>query len=152
MAVTWTNTIKGFFRQYDIDHMKLVTNGAIDLSSYDNVKTNIEPIWDRIQSGSMPPGGGWSRSKQNTFQSWMNGGMPQDTWQSKIKNLFTSLDIEHMKQITGNALKLDDYESTKTWAGQIWRQVSQGFMPPGGPWPKEKRDTFEAWKNGGMPE
>ena len=78
--------------------------------------------------------------------------MSQDTWNSTIKGLFTSLDTEHMKQVTGNALKLDDYDSTKTWAGQIWDQVNQGFMPPGGPWPQDKRDTFKAWMDAGMPQ
>src|ERR1700735_1123391 len=56
------------------------------------------------------------------------------TWTNTIKGQFNEYDTDHMKQITGNALKLDDYENVKVWAGQIWDQVSNGFMPPGDPW------------------
>jgi len=73
------------------------------------------------------------------------------TWENTIKGQFTAYDIQHMKQITGNALKLDDYQSVKTWAGQIWVQVSNGYMPPGG-WPENFRQNFQTWMNAGMPE
>ncbi len=151
MAVTWTNTIKDFFSWYDIEHMKLITGGSLDLSSYDSVKSNVDAIWGRVSNGTMPPGAGWRQSKRNTFKAWMDAGMPQATWDTSIKKLFDSLDVEHMKQVTGNNLKLDDYNSVKIAAGEIWAQVSQGYMPPGGAWPQEKRNTFKAWMDAGTP-
>ncbi len=152
MAVTWTNTIKDFFTQYEIDHMKIVSKNdptPIDLSSYASVKARIDDIWGMIGPGYMPPS--WPNSNKTAFKQWMDNGMTQAAWQSTVKPLFNEFDIEHMKQITGNALKLDDYDSTKIWAGQIWDQVSNGYMPPGA-WPQPKRDTFKAWMDAGMPE
>lgn len=73
------------------------------------------------------------------------------TWNNTIKQQFDSFDITHMKQITGNALKLDDYESVKTWAGQIWNQVNNGYMPPGNPWSQQWKSNFQTWMNTGMP-
>jgi hypothetical protein len=73
------------------------------------------------------------------------------TWNNTIKKQFDDYSIDHMKQITGNALKLDDYESVKTWAGQIWDQVSNDFMPPGDPWTAEQKSNFQTWMNTGMP-
>lgn len=74
------------------------------------------------------------------------------TWNSTIKQQFDDgFSIEHMKQITGNALKLDDYESVKTWAGQIWNQVNNDYMPPGDPWTPEQKANFQTWMNSGMP-
>jgi len=73
------------------------------------------------------------------------------TWNNTIKQQFNQFDIDHMKQITGNALKLDDYESVKTWAGQIWNQVSNDYMPPGAPWTADQKKNFETWMNSGMP-
>jgi hypothetical protein len=74
------------------------------------------------------------------------------TWTDPIKGQFTSQDIRHMKQITGNALKLDDYESVKTWAGQILDQVNSDSMPPGGPWSPAYKQNFQDWINAGCPE
>ena len=74
------------------------------------------------------------------------------TWTNTIKGQFTDTDIEHMKQITGNALKLDDYDSVKTWAGQIWVQVDNNYMPPGEPWSAIYKTNFQTWMNSGMPE
>lgn len=74
------------------------------------------------------------------------------TWTNTIKGQFTDVDIEHMKQITGNALKLDDYESVKVWAGQIWVQVNNDYMPPGDPWSDTYKSNFQTWMNSGMPE
>jgi hypothetical protein len=73
------------------------------------------------------------------------------TWNNTIKQQFDDFSIDHMKQITGNALKLDDYQSVKTWAGQIWNQVSNDFMPPGDPWTQDQKNNFKAWMDNGMP-
>lgn len=74
------------------------------------------------------------------------------TWTNTIKDQFNAGDIRHMKQITGNALKLDDYQSVKTWAGQIWNQISNDYMPPGGAWSDKYKSNFQTWMNSGMPE
>lgn len=71
-------------------------------------------------------------------------------WMDHIRSQFTSIDINHMKQVTGNALKLDDYESVKTWAGQIWVQVDGNFMPPN-PWNDDYKRNFKTWMDSGMP-
>lgn len=74
------------------------------------------------------------------------------TWTNTIAAQFTTYDISHMKQITGNALKLDDYDSVKTWSGQIWNQVSNDYMPPGGPWSAAYKTNFKTWMDSGMPK
>jgi hypothetical protein len=74
------------------------------------------------------------------------------TWTNTIKGQFNQFDIDHMKQITGNALKLDDYQTVRTWAGQIWVQVSNNYMPPGAPWSDIYKQNFQTWMNSGMPE
>jgi hypothetical protein len=74
------------------------------------------------------------------------------TWNDSIKGQFTDFDISHMKQITGNALKLDDYESVRTWASQILDQVNSGSMPPGNPWSDTYKQNFQSWMNSGCPE
>jgi hypothetical protein len=75
------------------------------------------------------------------------------TWDNTIKQLFTPQDINHMKEITGNALKLDDHESVKTWAGQIWVQVENDDMPPNpkNAWDQVKKKNFKEWMDNGMP-
>ena len=73
------------------------------------------------------------------------------TWLNTIKAQFKTFDINHMKQVTGNALKLDDYESVKTWAGQIWAQVDNDLMPPDNPWSSEYKQNFKTWMDSGMP-
>ena len=72
-------------------------------------------------------------------------------WTDNIRAQFAQYDIDHMKQLTGNALKLDDYESVKTWAGQIWVQVDGDFMPPGAPWSEDYKQNFKTWMDNGMP-
>ena len=58
-----------------------------------------------------------------------------------------------MKQITGNALKLDDYESVKTWAGQILDQVNSNSMPPPpNNWSPTYKANFQSWIDAGCPE
>jgi hypothetical protein len=74
------------------------------------------------------------------------------TWTNTIKAQFNQQDINHMKQITGNSLKLDDYDSVRTWAGQIWNQVDNDYMPPGNPWSATYKQNFKIWMDSGMPQ
>ena len=78
--VTWTNDIQSMFTQLDIDSMKTMGNPPIDLSSYDQVKTNAHPILGKVASGAMPcPQSGepqWSQDQVNTFACWIQQGCP----------------------------------------------------------------------------
>lgn len=74
------------------------------------------------------------------------------TWNNAIKAQFRGIDITHMKQVTGNNLKLDDYQSVKTAVGEIWDQVSNDLMPPGKPWSAQFKDNFKTWMESGAPE
>jgi hypothetical protein len=73
MAVTW-DTIQGYFTQTDIDHMKQVTGGSLDLSSCQSVQQNAQEIYDMVSSGQMPPGSPWPTEWVQNFQEWMNEG------------------------------------------------------------------------------
>lgn len=78
------------------------------------------------------------------------------TWTANIKSMFTSMDISHMKQVTGGALNLGDYNSVKIWATKIYAEVSSGAMPPPGsgenPWAADMINTLGCWIQQGCPE
>jgi hypothetical protein len=80
-SVTWTNDIKGMFTQEDVDHMKQVTNGALDLSDYNSTRVWASKIYSQVASGSMPPPGSgedpWSEEMVNTFGCWIQQGTPE---------------------------------------------------------------------------
>lgn len=80
------------------------------------------------------------------------------TWEDDIKDYFTQMDVGCMR---ARNLDLSDYDAVKTRADSILRQLKiraanpqgDGGMPKGGrPWPQEKIDKFEAWKNAGFPK
>ena len=49
MSITWNNRIKAMFdNSYWIQHMKQVSGGDIDLSSYQSVKANGPAIYKQI--------------------------------------------------------------------------------------------------------
>ena len=77
MAITWDNTIQGQFRAFDVNHMKQVSHGAIDLSDYTSVKTNGSDIYQMVSTKQMPPGSAWSDDYIQNFQDWMNAGYPE---------------------------------------------------------------------------
>jgi hypothetical protein len=79
--VTWSGNVKQLFTSTDVDHMKAVSGGNIDLSSYTSVKMWASAIYNRVASGSMPPPGSgegrWSSDMVNTFGCWIQQGCPQ---------------------------------------------------------------------------
>lgn len=77
MATTWLNTIKGQFTQLDIDHMKQVTGGSLDLGSYASTKANGPDVYSKVSSGKMPPGNPWSAQYVANFKAWMDAGYPE---------------------------------------------------------------------------
>jgi len=80
-APTW-DSIKGYFRPTDVQHMKSVTGGAIDLSSCASVSANAQQIYNQVCTdpnnpnclGAMPPDGNWPDEWQNNFKAWMDAG------------------------------------------------------------------------------
>ena len=79
--VTWTKNIQSLFTATDVDHMKQVTNGALDLSSYSSVKIWAAKIYSEVASGAMPPAQSgeqpWTPDMVNTFGCWIQQGCPQ---------------------------------------------------------------------------
>lgn len=80
-AVTW-DTIKGYFRATDIQHMKSVSGGTIDLSNCASVAANAQNIYNYVCTdpdnpncmGAMPPDGNWPDEWQQNFKAWMDAG------------------------------------------------------------------------------
>lgn len=83
------------------------------------------------------------------------------TWEDDIKHFFTQMDVGCMRS-RPTPLDLTDYKNVKDKAPAILFQLKRRRdappgqnigMPKGGrPWPQEKIDKFEAWKDQGFPE
>jgi tyrosinase len=75
------------------------------------------------------------------------------TWTSNIKQMFTAIDIAHMKT---KGLDLSSYEDVKINAVAIYSHVSSGSMPPPGsgeqPWSAQWVATFGCWIQQNCPE
>lgn len=69
-----------------------------------------------------------------------------------IAPLFTQIDVEHMSNVTQCSLRLNDYDSVKAWAPDIYSAVQGGGMPPPpeGPWTADKVALFNQWIQDGM--
>jgi hypothetical protein len=69
--ITWTNKVAKLFTATDVAHMKQVTGGALDLSSYASVKIWATKIYSEVSTGAMPPAGSgenaWTPAMVNTF-------------------------------------------------------------------------------------
>lgn len=79
--LSWGNDIQNLFTVVDINHMKHVTRGALDLSSYDSVKIWATKIYEEVSSGAMPPAGSgenaWTADMVSKFGCWIQQGCPQ---------------------------------------------------------------------------
>ena len=71
--VTYEQNIRRLFRDRDIQSMSF----AFDLSSYDDVRTNAEAIYERLAAGTMPCDGAWPAEDVNRFRTWIENGSPQ---------------------------------------------------------------------------
>ena len=78
--ISFAKDIRPLFSSIDVAHM----SGAFDLSNYDHVRKNAQPILRRLKGDGgavMPPppekggSGPWSVEKIALFQSWIDGGM-----------------------------------------------------------------------------
>ena len=71
--VTW-ETIRSYFEDVDIIHMKNVTGGSLDLSDCESVQHWAKQIYVALSNHVMPPGGGWPQNQIDDFKAWMDGG------------------------------------------------------------------------------
>jgi hypothetical protein len=71
-APSFERDIKPLFRSKDIDSM----SAAFDLSSYEEVRTNADRIYDRLANGSMPCDGAWPPEQVQLFRGWIDAGTP----------------------------------------------------------------------------
>lgn len=80
-SVTWTDDIGKLFTPLDVDHMKQVTSGQLDLSSYQSVKIWAHKIYSLVSTGEMPPPQSgepaWTADYINLFGCWIQKGCPQ---------------------------------------------------------------------------
>jgi hypothetical protein len=71
-APSFERDIKPLFRSKDVESM----SGAFDLSSYEYVRTNAQPIYERLADGSMPCDGAWPPEQVERFRGWIDAGTP----------------------------------------------------------------------------
>jgi hypothetical protein len=71
-APSFERDIRPLFRSKDVEAM----SGAFDLSSYEDVRTNAEPIYERLANGSMPCDGAWPADQVERFRGWVDAGTP----------------------------------------------------------------------------
>jgi hypothetical protein len=69
------------------------------------------------------------------------------TWDT-IRQQFNDDDINHMKEVKGDAWDLGDCKAVWQYRKEIWSAVSNKRMPPNDPWPQEWLDNFEQWMKG----
>jgi hypothetical protein len=82
---------------------------------------------------------------------------PPPTWENGVRDLFNTLDINHMLRDpggSGDPLDLGSYESVKANGPRIFEAVESNFMPrpPSPKWTNEMKATFKAWMDAGYPE
>jgi hypothetical protein len=68
--LSFERDIRPLFRPSDVDDMSF----AFDLSSYDDVRENAEPIYERLSDGSMPCDGEWPPEDVERFRRWIDEG------------------------------------------------------------------------------
>ena len=73
MPVSFTHDIRPLFRDSpDVDSMK---EYGVDLSSYEEVKSQAAKILETLESGSMPCDAPWPPEQVALFKRWMDEGM-----------------------------------------------------------------------------
>jgi hypothetical protein len=69
--VSFERDIRPLFRQKDREAMM----SHFDLFSYDDVRDNAGPIYQRLDDGVMPCDGAWPRADVDRFRAWMDSGL-----------------------------------------------------------------------------
>jgi hypothetical protein len=64
--------IRPLFRQQDVEAMDFV----FDLTSYDDVRTYAEDIYDRLAEGTMPCDAPWPKDRVRLFREWIDRDAP----------------------------------------------------------------------------
>jgi hypothetical protein len=72
-AVTYDRDIRPLFRDRDVQSMARF----FDLSSYEDVRANAEPIYKRVSDGSMPCDGAWPPERVEKLRTWIDAGTPR---------------------------------------------------------------------------
>jgi hypothetical protein len=72
--VSWKHDVAKLFMQKDIDHMKQVTGGRLDLSNAQSTEIWAYKVYGYVANGYMPPGSPWKQEMVNTFGCWIQGG------------------------------------------------------------------------------
>jgi hypothetical protein len=70
--VRFAQDIRPLFRDRDVRSMSF----AFDLSSYEDVRTNAEEIYERLADGSMPCDRSWPSENVERFRTWIDNGSP----------------------------------------------------------------------------
>lgn len=76
-GTSFARDVAPLFNQTDIDHMKSVTGGKLDLSDYASVSMWAQAIYVKVQSGDMPPYPypAFTPAQVNTFGCWIQQGL-----------------------------------------------------------------------------
>lgn len=79
-----------------------------------------------------------------------NGG----TWANGISQLFSPMDVDHMKSIPTFRVNLGNYDDVKNNAEAILGVVFSKSMPllPEGPWTEARINLFKQWKDSNFPQ
>jgi hypothetical protein len=62
--------IRPLFRDRDVKSMEF----AFDLSSYEDVRSNGEAIYEQLAAGRMPCDDAWPEENVQRFRSWLDSG------------------------------------------------------------------------------
>jgi hypothetical protein len=75
-GVSFAKNIAPLFNSTDVAHMKQVTHGSLDLSSYDSVKIWASQIYSQVSTGDMPPPPQqpWTSDQVSLFACWISQG------------------------------------------------------------------------------
>jgi hypothetical protein len=71
-APSFERDIRPLFRSKDVESM----SAAFDLSSYEDVRTHADQIYQRVADGSMPCDGAWPPEQVERFRGWIDAGSP----------------------------------------------------------------------------
>lgn len=77
-----------------------------------------------------------------------------ETWANGISQLFSPMDVNHMKSQPRFPVNLGDYDEVKNNADAILASVSSKSMPllPEGPWTEARINLFKKWKDNSFPQ
>jgi len=73
MALSFATDIRPLFR--DEPDVKAMKRMGLDLSSYEEVKSQAEGIYATLENGTMPCDGPWPKDRVETFKRWIDEGM-----------------------------------------------------------------------------